>query len=104
MSEESEIVLTEQNIAQLGQALGIPEILADIERLTHVMTDLLLYMNNIEQIALSLAGEPTVTQKVYASQTERGMQLDKKRPSIESLEQLSDVPGLTKKKQGLIVR
>lgn len=101
-TETNEILLTEEHVIQLANALGLPEIVASIERLSNITSDLLLYMNNIEQIALQYEGDPVVTQKVTASQTNRGLQIERERPLVSALDALGNIPGMTGKK-GIVV-
>lgn len=98
-TNETEDIILEAT--EMRTQLGIIELETQVAHLTGMMTELLLYMNSIEQLAMQYAGEPVLKKEVTASHTNNGMTLTGRRSLISKMDELGiALPDSIAKKTG----
>ena len=100
--EETEIIQVDP--VALRQQLGIVQLEQAVKVQQGIIQELLLYMNQIEQLALQYNGEPVLRKEISASLTNMGIELTGKRAVLDSLEGTGlVVPGSSPKKSRITV-
>ena len=98
-TNETEDIILEAD--EMRTQLGVVALEAQVEYLKGMMTELLLYMNSIEQLALQYSGEAVLKKEVTASHNNNGMTLTGRRSLISKMDELGiALPNVAAKKTG----